>query len=135
MNWSFADYVILSTSAVAGVAGLFIGFSGALAFLSATVVSALVGKLAWAFSADFFATNWTRGLVTVIVTLLAFGLVRWAVKRVVNGLLKQPADSIFGLLIAAITGILVSAIAVYLLNFFGLADIRSVFVSEAMNFL
>lgn len=135
ITWCTADYVIMSVSVVAGILGLFIGFSGTMAFLAATVVSALAGKLAWAMSADYLATNWTRGLATVILTLLVFGLVRWGVRRIVNGLLKQPADSIFGFLIAAITGIVLSTIVVYLINFAQIAEIQSVFVSEAMSFV
>lgn len=135
MNWLTADYVILSVSVIAGVLGLFIGFSGAMAFLSATVVGALAGRVVWGASAEFLATHWSRGLATVILTLLVFGLVRWTVRRVVNGLLKQPADSVFGFLVAAITGIVLSTIAVYLINFFQIAEIESVFVTEAMRFV
>ena len=135
ISWCTADYVILSVSAIAGILGLFIGFSGTMAFLAATVVSALAGKVAWAMSAGYLETNWTRGLATVIATLLFFGLVRWVVRRIVNGLLKQPADSIFGFLIAAITGIVLSTIVVHLINFFQIAEIQSVFVTEAMNFV
>ena len=134
ITWCTADYVIMSVSVIAGIAGLFIGFSGTMAFLAATVVSALAGKLAWAMSADYLATNWTRGLATVIATLLIFGLVRWGVRRIVNGLLRQPADSIFGFLVGAITGIVLSTIVVYLINFAQIAEIQSVFVSEAMSF-
>lgn len=134
ITWCTADYVIMSVSVIAGIAGLFIGFSGTMAFLAATVVSALAGKLAWAMSADYLATNWTRGLATVIASLLIFGLVRWGVRRIVNGLLRQPADSIFGFLVGAITGIVLSTIVVYLINFAQIAEIQSVFVSEAMSF-
>ena len=135
MNWASADYVILSMSVIAGVLGLFIGFSGAAAFLAATLVSALSGKGVWLLSARFLETGWTRGLATVIVTLLIFGITRWAVRRIVNGLLKQPADSVFGFLVAAVTGVVLSTLAVYLVGHFGLAEIPSVFVSEASAFL
>lgn len=135
MHLFTADYVILAASVVAGVIGLFLGFSGAMSFLAATLVSAFSSKLVWGMSASYLTAAWSRGLVTVILTLVVFGLVRWAVKRLVNGLLKQPADSIFGFLVAAIVGILIPALLVYVINFFQFADIRSVFVSEAMNFV
>ena len=135
ITWCTADYVIMSVSVVAGILGLFIGFSGTMAFLAATIVSSLAGKVAWAMSAEFLATNWIRGLATVILTLLVFGLVRWGVRRIVNGLLKQPADSIFGFLVGAITGIVLPTIVVYLINFAQIAEIQSVFVSEAMSFV
>ena len=131
ISWCTADYVILTASAIAGVMGLFIGFSGTMAFLAATIVSALAGKVVWALSAGYLATNWSRGLATVLITLLIFGLVRWAVRRIVNGLLKQPADSIFGFLLAAVSGLGVTTLVVYLINFFQILDIPSVFVSEA----
>ena len=104
------DYAILSVSVVAGVIGLFLGFSGAMSFLAASVISAFSSKLVWTISASYLTTAWTRGLVTVIATLL-----------------------VFGFLIAAFTGILLSSIAVYLINFFQLVEIRSVFVSEVMS--
>lgn len=135
MNWSVADYVILSASAIAGVAGLFIGFSGAAAFLAATVIGALSGRVVWSLSANFLETSWTRGLATAVVTLLIFGFSRWAVRRIVNGLLKQPADSCFGFLVSAITGIVLSTLAAYLIGHFHIAEIRSVFVSEISAFL
>ena len=133
MSLCTADYVILSASGIAGVVGLFIGFSGALAFLAATGVSSLAGKLAWTLGADYFANNWARGLAALVVTILAFGLVRWGVRRTVNGLLRQPADSIFGFLVAAVTGGAITMLAVYLAGHFEICEIESVFVSEAMS--
>ena len=130
-----ADYVILSVAAAAGIAGLFIGFSGALAFLAATSVAALGGRTVWMFGAPYFEAAWTRGLVTLLAALVVFGIVRWAVKRMVNGLLKQPADAVFGFLVASLAGFALAAVAVYLANFFGLAEVGSTIVSEATGFL
>lgn len=133
MTWYTADYVILSASAIAGAAGLFIGFSGALAFLAATVVGAFSGKLFWAFSAEFLVENWSRGLATLVFTIVAFGLIRWVVRKFVNGLLKQPADSIFGFLVAAAAGLIISFVAIYSLNYFNIAQVQSTIVTEAMT--
>ena len=41
-----------------------------------------------------------------MVTLLAFGIVRLIVKKLVNGLLAQPSDAIFGFLVGAALGVL-----------------------------
>lgn len=134
MSLCTADYVILSASAVAGVVGLVIGFSGALAFLVAAVVSSIAGKLAWTLGSGYFANDWTRGLAAVVATILAFGLVRWGIRKTVNGLLRQPADSIFGFLLAALAGGAITMLAVFLIGYFEIAEIGSVFVSEAMNY-
>ena len=44
--------------------------------------------------------------MTLVATLLAFGLVRLIVKKLVNGLLAQPTDALFGMLIGAGLGVL-----------------------------
>jgi len=135
MTWFFADYVLLSVAAIAGIIGLFMGFSGALAFLAAAVVSALAGRFGWAIVGEYFTTTWSCALATIILVLLVFGLVRWLVRKVVGGLLRQPADAIFGFLTAAVTGFGLGLIAIYLLKFFQLAEIQSTFVTEAMGFV
>ena len=131
MEWCTADYVILSVAAAAAVAGLFIGFSGAVAFLLATAASSAAGTFAWRFSAGCLASGWSRGLATVVAALLTFGLVRWTAKKIVNGLLRQPADAIFGALTASLTGALLAALGVYLVNFAQLAEVDSAIVREA----
>lgn len=133
ISWCTADYVILAVSAAAGVAGLFVGFSGATAFLAATMASSLAGRLAWMRLADRFATNWTRGLTVFVIALLVFGLVRWLVRKVVNGLLRQPADSLFGFLVASVTGLALATVAVYTVNYLQLAEVGSVLVSEVSD--
>ena len=39
--------------------------------------------------------------------LLVFGLVRIVVKKLVNGLLSQPSDALFGMLTGAVFGLLI----------------------------
>lgn len=102
-----ADYALLGLMIVLAVMGLFRGFSGTLAFLVALGAAALAATLGWRLSPRWFDTAVIRGAVTLIVTLVTFGLVRLIVKRTVNGLLAQPSDAIFGLITGAVTGALV----------------------------
>ncbi len=91
---------------VLAVMGLFRGLSGALAFISGAVAAAAVAVFGWPFSAEYLAEPWMRGAATLVATLLAFGLVRLLVKKLVGGLLSQPSDSIFGFFVGALVGIL-----------------------------
>lgn len=134
MAFTGADYVILVSAAAAGVIGLFLGFSGALAFLAGTAAGGLAGHLAWRLTADFITETWAQVLATLIVSLLMFGLVRWTVKKSVNGLLRQPADAVFGFLAFSLVGILFSGFAVWSVNFFELSKVDSVLVNGVVEF-
>lgn len=89
------------------VTGLFRGFSGTLAFVLAVASAALVGSFVWPYSVGFTDVVWMRGAGTLVATLLAFGIVRLIVKKLVNGLLAQPSDALFGALVGAMLGVLV----------------------------
>ena len=102
-----ADYVLCGLTLVAAVSGLFRGFSGTLAFVLATLAASVAGTFGWAQSPSFTDVLWMRVIGTLVATLLVFGLVRVIVRRIVNGLLAQPADAIFGFLV----GILIGALA------------------------
>lgn len=101
-----ADYVIAVLAVVFSVMGLFRGFSGMLAFALASVAAISVGSLAWNFSETYFEVLWARGLAVLLAVLFAFWIVRVLVRKLVNGLLAQPADSIFGFLSGLILGAL-----------------------------
>lgn len=101
-----ADWVLLGATLGMAVLGLFRGFSGTLAFLLAVVVSAFTATFGWTYSANFTEVAWMRGAGVLVVALVAFGLVRMVVKKLVNGLLAQPSDAIFGFLIGAAFGVL-----------------------------
>lgn len=101
-----ADYVLGGLTVVMAVTGLFRGFSGTLGFALGSVAAALVGSLGWPYSASLTPVVWLRAVVTLVATLLAFGLVRLIVKKLVNGLLAQPTDALFGMLIGAGLGVL-----------------------------
>lgn len=99
-----ADYVLGGLTLVMAVMGLFRGFSGTLAFFIACVCAAAVGMACWPFSVNWTETLWTRVAITLVMTLLTFGLSRLAVKKLVNGLLSQPTDAILGFVTGAVFG-------------------------------
>jgi len=101
-----ADYVLCGFTIVMAVMGLFRGFSGTLAFLLATLAAVLVGIFGWGYSQSFTSVMWMRGGGTLVAVLLSFGIVRLLVRKLVGGLLAQPSDAVFGLLIGASVGIL-----------------------------
>ena len=103
-----ADYVLCALTLAAAVMGLFRGFSGTLAFLAALVAGGAAASFAWAFSADFTPEAWMRAAMTLVVSLFAFGIVRLVVKKLVNGLLAQPSDAIFGMLVGVAGGLLLA---------------------------
>ena len=110
-GFQVADYVLCGVTIVAAVTGLFRGFSGTLAFALATAAASLVGSFGWSYSATMTDVAWQRGTGVLVATLLTFGIVRIVVKKLVNGLLSQPSDAIFGGLVGA--GLGVAAVVVW----------------------
>ena len=102
-----ADYALCGITVVMAVLGLFRGFSGTLGFVLGAIAAAFVASFGWTYSASLTDVMWQRGAGVLVATLLAFGLVRLIVKRLVNGLLAQPSDAIFGFLIGAALGVLI----------------------------
>ena len=102
-----ADYALCGITVVMAVLGLFRGFSGTLGFVLGAVVAVFAASFGWVYSVSFTDVVWQRGAGVLVVTLLAFGIVRLIVKKLVNGLLAQPSDAIFGFLVGAALGILV----------------------------
>ena len=107
MEFLPADYVLGGVMLVMAVLGLFRGFSGTLAFFIAVGVAAVVAAFGWPFSASLTETTWMRAAGTLVATLVAFGIARLIVKKLVNGLLAQPSDAILGFLVGAAMGALV----------------------------
>ena len=106
-NFLPADYALCGLTVVMAVLGLFRGFSGTLGFVLGVIAALVTASFGWTYSASLTAVVWQRGAGVLVATLLAFGLVRLSVKRLVNGLLAQPSDAIFGFLIGAALGVLV----------------------------
>ena len=99
-----ADYVLCGLTVVMAVLGLFRGFSGTLGFALAALAATLTATFGWSASASFTEVTWQRAGGVLVATLLAFGIVRMIVKKLVNGLLAQPSDAILGFLIGAALG-------------------------------
>ena len=106
-NFLPADYVLCGLTIVMAVLGLFRGFSGTLGFVLGAIAAAFAASFGWTYSESFTAVAWQRGAGVLVVTLLAFGIVRLIVKKLVNGLLAQPTDAVFGFLVGASFGILI----------------------------
>lgn len=116
MSFQPSDYAILATSLFGVVVGLFIGFSGALAFLCGAIAAGAFATIAFPFLAGEIANVWVRGILVGVAALLVFGLVRLIVRKLVHGLLAQPGDAIFGALISALSGGIVALSVVWLLG-------------------
>ena len=101
-----ADYALVAATAAMSIVGLFRGLSGTIAFVLASAVASLVASFGWAWSASLTDVAWQRGCGVMVATLVAFGVVRACVKRLVHGLLAQPSDAVFGMLAGAALGAL-----------------------------
>ena len=106
-NFLPADYALCGITIVMAVLGLFRGFSGTLGFVLGAVAAAFAASFGWVYSASVTTVAWQRGAGVLVATLLVFGIVRLVVKKLVNGLLAQPSDAIFGFLIGAALGVLI----------------------------
>lgn len=100
------DWALCGATAVFAALGLFRGFSGAFAFLVASVAAAAFGVWLWPHTAGVSANVWARGAAEAFAAIVAFGVVRIAVKKLVNGLLAQPVDAIAGMITGLVCGAL-----------------------------
>lgn len=82
------------------VLGLVRGLSGALAFVVALSASAATGVYGWTFVAARVMEPALRIFWVIVAVLIVYALTRWMVKKLVGGLLTQPSDSIFGVVLA-----------------------------------
>lgn len=113
MSLQPADYAFTGLATIMAVAGLFRGFSGTVAFVAATAASASATALGWTNSVRWFEPVWQRIAVTCAAAVVAFGVVRFAVKKSVNGLLAQPSDAFFGFLCGVLGAALLLAAWAY----------------------
>lgn len=134
MELTIPDYAILAMTVGGAVIGLFIGVSGALAFLAGAVAAGAAGCFAWPLSADFINAVWLRGIAVGVASLLVFGIVRWLVKKFVHGLVAQPGDALLGSFLSALTGAVVSLGVVWGLGYFfpDSPELASVFLERVL---
>lgn len=104
-----ADYVLCGLTAALAVLGLFRGVSGTLAFFAGSAAAVMTASLGWPLSAELTPELGYRIVGTVVATLVAFGLVRVIVRKLVNGLLAQPSDALLGCLLGVAVGALILA--------------------------
>ncbi len=134
MNLAPPDYLVLALAAGGAVTGLFIGVSGALAFLAGTAGAVLTGHFGWPLSSDYFGSALARGVAVAIASLLAFWIVRTLVRRTVKFAVAQPGDAIFGALLAAASGLAVGLGLVWLGQFLGVPGAEgSVLLGEVIG--
>ena len=113
------DYVVLVLAAGGVVTGLFIGLSGALAFVSGCLAASFAATFGWRFSESFLSSGLARGLAVALASLVAFWAVRALVRKTVKVALAQPGDSIFGAVAAGFSGFAVGIGLVWLAQFLG----------------
>lgn len=133
MEFTPADLVILGVAGVAAIFGLIGGFSGALAFLVGLGGGAFAARFAWLTSVSWFEADWARALATLAIALVAFGLVRMLIRKVVHGILAQPADALFGALVAAASGFALAVGIVFLLGYANILKVDSNLVSQVLS--
>lgn len=102
------DWALGAVTLFLSVMGIFRGFSGTLALVAAGATGTTVAMFFWGYLTRWEMQTWVRGAIALTISLLAFGCIRAIVKKVVNGLLAQPADAIFGFAV----GLVVSALLV-----------------------
>jgi hypothetical protein len=131
MDLAPSDYVILALAAGGALTGLFIGFSGALAFLAGSAGAMFAARVGWPLSASYFESGLARGVAVALASLLAFWIVRTVVRRTVKCALAQPGDAIFGAVAAAVSGLAVGLGVIWLAQFLGIPGAEgSVLLSE-----
>lgn len=126
MQFETLDYVLAGAAALVCTIGLFRGLSGFLAFLTASAATAAAVVWLWPESAPHIHSTALRVAAFAAGGVLVFGVVRMIVKKLVNGLLAQPVDSIAGLAVAAACCIL----AIVAVSRFGIVRERSLIARE-----
>lgn len=121
MHLQTLDFVLAGVAAFVCAIGLFRGLSGFLAFLTASAATAAAAVWLWPESAAYIGSTVARVAAFAAGGVLVFGVVRMVVKKLVNGLLAQPVDSIAGLAVAVACCVL----AVVAVSRFGIVRERS----------
>lgn len=130
-----SDYVILGVSVAAAILGAFGGFSGALAFLAGVGAAVAALRFGWPILDARIQTPWLLAVAALVCALLVFGAVRLVVKKTVNHLLAQPADAIFGFLIAALAGFAAAIAGAYALENLFDVPVQSTLLGEVLAFI
>lgn len=130
MELPIADWLIIVVTIIATIFGAFGGFSGAVSFFAGSCVSSIAGRIVWGMLADTLPVGWQRALASLTITLLIFGAVRYLVKKFVKGMLNQPADALFGMAVAAITGAAIAILGVKVVRMSEIIEVESRIVDK-----
>lgn len=101
-----ADYALAGITVVLAGMGLFRGFSGVFAFVTALAVAGAVDFIGWSTFLARFESVWARSLAVVVLSVLVFGIVRLLVKLLIGKILSQPSDAIIGCVLGLVCGCL-----------------------------
>ena len=106
------DYILLALSCFFVLLGVVRGASGIFSFLVGIIFSGAAVIFFWPTLESLIAQQPVRYLVACVGALLFFGGVRVIVRKVLNDILDQPADMIFGLAAGVVIAVLMFYIAV-----------------------
>jgi hypothetical protein len=95
------DWVFAAVALALVAMGLFRGFSGVVAFAAGAGAAAAASAYGWPYVVREVGTEWIRFALAGAAAIVVFGVVRIAVKKLVNGLLAQPTDAIAGVVVGA----------------------------------
>lgn len=122
MELGFPEYLVLAVALGGMVVGLFIGLSGTLAFMVASVAAAFAAKFGWAYLTTLLDATWARILAAALISLVLFWVVRLFVAKTVKLVVAQPGDAIFGALAAGAMAYLMLAAIAWALASLGATD-------------
>lgn len=135
MTLTFLDLVVSAVTLLATVGGVFVGFSGSLAFLAGLSVSVLGGIYTYPYAEHMIENGLLRVFCVALAGIVVFGLVRGIVKRFVRGLVAQPGDAIIGALISGITVASFSLGILWLISFFFGTTLDSTFLDIVRTYV
>ncbi len=105
MPLTIVDICFIALTVVSVLIGLLRGASGFLAFAAATAGASVAAIHCWSYTLRISEAAWIRVIVSLVLALLIFAILRAVVKKIVNGLLSQPSDSFFGIVIALLLSV------------------------------
>lgn len=95
-----ADWAVVAAAAALFIFGAVAGLSGVLAFAVSTVSAAAAAVFLWPVACGAIPSKWAAGAAVFAASLVVFALARWIVKKTVHVMVAQPADSLFGIILA-----------------------------------
>ncbi len=120
MHLTAIDWVVLAVSAFFTVTGLFKGFSGQLGSMAGMAAALVAGYFLFSPVKGFVvggnwisgaaAQNAAAGILSFVIMLVTFGLVRRIVARFVSLLVPQPLNAVAGGMIGVVKSIVIAGL-------------------------